>query len=158
MAGAFEQTIIVGNVGRTPELRYTQSGIPVCDFSVAVTIRYGTGNDGNREQREKTNWYRVTTWRGLAEVCSKYVKKGMSVMVTGSVEANAFMGQDGQPRASLDLTAREVQFLNRVDESGAESGSYGNSGGGRNYGGNSGGGNNYDNFGPPPSDVDDIPF
>ena len=138
MAGAFEQTIIVGNVGRDPELRYTQSGRAVCDFSVAVTTRWRDSQ--TNEQKEKTSWYRCTTWAGLAEVCNKYVKKGMSVLVTGTVEANAYMGQDGQPRASLDLTARDVQFLTRVDGDG---GNYDNGGG------------NYNNQ---PQDLDDIPF
>ncbi|MEM9953990.1 MAG: single-stranded DNA-binding protein [Chloroflexota bacterium] len=141
MAGAFEQTIIVGNVGRDPELRYTQSGAAVCDFSVAVTTRWRDSQ--TNEQKERTRWYRISAWRGLAEVCNQYVKKGMSVLVTGTVEANAYMGQDGQPRASLDLTARDVQFLTRVDGDG---GNYNNGG---NY---SGGGNNQ------PQDLDDIPF
>lgn len=142
MAGAFEQTIIIGNVGRDAELRYTQSGTPVCDFSVAVSTRWT--DSGTNEQREKTNWYRVTAWRGLAEVCGKYVKKGMSVMVSGTCSANGYMGQDGQPRASLDLTARDVQFLTRAEDGGGYSGS---------------GDSNYDdNYSPPPNDMDDIPF
>lgn len=147
MAGAFEQTIIIGNVGRDPELRYTQSGTAVCDFSVAVTARWRDSQ--TNEQKEKTSWFRVSTWRGLAEVCSKYVKKGMSVMVTGTVEANAYMGQDGQPRASLDLTARDVQFLTRVED--GAGGNY-SGGGGGNYNNSGGGGNNQ------PQDLDDIPF
>ncbi len=116
MAGNFEQTIIVGNVGRDAELRYTQSGTAVSDFSVAVTSSWT--DTGTGEKREKTSWYRVTAWRGLAEVVGKYVKKGMSVMVVGTVEANAYMGNDGEPKASLDITARDIQFLNRADGNG----------------------------------------
>ncbi|MGJ3240039.1 MAG: single-stranded DNA-binding protein [Anaerolineae bacterium] len=138
MAGAFEQTIIIGNVGRDPELRYTQSGVPVCDFSVAVTSRWRDST--TNEQREKTNWYRVTSWRGQAEVVAKYVKKGMSVMVVGTAEASAYMGQDGQPRASLDITARDVQFLTRVD-------------------GEGGSGDDYDGgYSSNSQELDDIPF
>lgn len=124
MAGAYEQTIIIGNVGRDCELRYTQSGTAVADFSVAVTSKWR--DSGTNEQREKTNWYKVSCWKGLAEVASKYVKKGMSVMVVGTVEANAYMGQDGQPRARLDLTARDVQFLTRSNDNAADNGNYGN--------------------------------
>jgi single-strand DNA-binding protein len=113
MAGAFEQTIIIGNVGRDAETRFLQSGVQVTDFSVAVTSSWGTGD----ERKERTTWYRVTAWRGLGEVCAKYVKKGMSVMVSGTVSASAYMGQDGQPKASLDLTARDVQFLTRSEDS-----------------------------------------
>ncbi|MDQ7024957.1 MAG: single-stranded DNA-binding protein [Anaerolineae bacterium] len=145
MAGAFEQTLIIGNVGREPELRYTQSGVAVCDFSVAVSTRWKDST--TNEQREKTNWYRVTAWRGLGEVCSKYVKKGMSVMVSGTVAASAYMGQDGQPRASLDLTARDVQFLTRADDDGSSSSSSSSSSGG-----------SYDDHTPSPQEMDDIPF
>jgi single-strand DNA-binding protein len=142
MSGAFEQTIIIGNVGRDPELRYTQSGVPVCSFSVAVSSSWT--DKATNEKREKTNWYRVTAWRRLGEICNQYVKKGMSVMVQGTCEASAFMGQDGQPRSSLDLTAREVQFLTRADGAG---------------GSGSGSGGQYDdNYSPPPQDLDDIPF
>lgn len=131
MSGAFEQTIIIGNVGRDADTRFTSSGVQVTDFSVAVTTRYNSGD----EQREKTKWYRVTAWRGLAETCAKYVKKGMSVMVSGTVQASAYMGQDGKPRASLDLTAREVQFLSRAND-----------------------GNGGDAYAPPPQDDEAIPF
>ncbi|WP_119065924.1 single-stranded DNA-binding protein [Aggregatilinea lenta] len=108
MAG-YQYTIIIGNVGRDPEMRYTQSGVAVCDFSVAVSRRW-TDRTTN-ERREQTTWFRVTAWRALAETVNQYVHKGMQIMVTGMVEASAFMGQDGQPRASLDLTAQDVQFL-----------------------------------------------
>jgi single-strand DNA-binding protein len=115
MAGAFEQTIIIGNCGKDAETRFLQSGVQVTDFSVAVTESWVDKATG--EKRERTNWYKVTAWRGLSEVCAKYVKKGMSVMVSGSVQASAYLGSDGQPKASLDLTAREVQFLTRAGDS-----------------------------------------
>jgi len=108
MAG-YQQTIIVGNVGRDPELRYTQSGVAVCDFSVAVSRKWTDKN--TNEAREKTIWFRVTAWRALAETCNEFVRKGMQVMVTGEVDASAYVGQDGEARASLDLTAQNVQFL-----------------------------------------------
>ena len=113
MAG-YQYTIIVGNVGRDPELRYTSSGAAVCDFSVAVSRRWNDRT--SNEQREETTWFRVSAWRNLAETCNQYVHKGMQIMVTGRVNASAFMGQDGQPRASLDLTALDVQFLGRRGE------------------------------------------
>jgi len=127
MAG-YQYTIIIGNVGRDPELRYTQSGVAVCDFSVAVSRRW-TDRTTN-EQREKTTWFRVSAWRGLAETCNQYVRKGMQIMVTGEIDASAFTGQDGQARASLDLTAQNVQFLgsrgDRTEESGEYGGGYSN--------------------------------
>jgi single-strand DNA-binding protein len=113
MAG-YQYTIIVGNVGRDPELRYTQQGVAVCDFSVAVSRRW---NDrGSNEQREETTWFKVSAWREKAETISQYVKKGQQIMVTGEVKASAYTGQDGQPKASLELTLREFQFLGRRGE------------------------------------------
>jgi len=113
MAG-YQYTIIIGNVGRDPELRYTQSGAAVCDFSVAVTRRW---NDrATNEQREKTTWFRVSAWRNLAETANQYVRKGMQIMVAGEVDASAYIGQDGQPRATLELTARDIKFLGRRGE------------------------------------------
>ena len=113
------QTIVVGNVGRDPELRYLPSGVPVCNFTVAVTERWT--DSGNNEQKEKTTWYRVACWRRLAETANQYVKKGMQVMVVGNVEARAYTDNSGQPAASLELTARDVRFLgSRGDQQGGE--------------------------------------
>lgn len=113
MAG-YQQTIIIGNVGRSPELRYLPNGTAVCDFSVAVSRKWT--DRATNEPREKTTWIKVSAWRGLAETCHAHVRKGMQVMVAGEVEASAFIGQDGEARASLDLTAQTVQFLGSRDD------------------------------------------
>ena len=106
MAG-YSYTIIIGHVGGDPVLRYTSTGIAVCSFSVAVSRKWT--QDG--EAHEDTTWYKVSAWRGLAETCNQYVTKGMQIMVTGEVKASAYLGKDGQPQASLELTARDVKFL-----------------------------------------------
>lgn len=108
MAG-YQQTIIIGNVGRDPEMRYTQTGVAVCSFTVAVSRKWTDRN--TNEQRESTVWFKVSAWRGLAETCNQYVKKGMQIMVAGDIDVSAYSAQDGTPRASLELTARDVQFL-----------------------------------------------
>ena len=121
MAG-YSYTMIIGNVGRDPYMRYTQSGVAVCDFSVAVTRRW---TDSAGAQQERTTWFRISAWRQLAETVNQYVRKGMQIMVAGEVDVSAYMGQDGQPRASLEITARDIQFLGRradADEGGAEAG------------------------------------
>jgi single-strand DNA-binding protein len=139
MAG-YAYTVIVGNVGRDPELRYLQSGTPVCSFTVAVTEKW-TDKQTN-ERKEKTQWYKVSAWRGLAETCNQYVRKGMQILVTGQASASAYLDQSGQPQASLELTARDVQFLgSRQDREGG--------------GGNGG---DYNDFAAPPDNVGDIPF
>lgn len=140
MAG-WEQTIIIGNVGRDPELKYLPSGSAVCNFSVAVTTRW---NDRQtNERREKTNWYNISAFNKSAEILNQYVTKGMPIMIEGTVSARAYMGQDNQPRASLDIRVNNFQFLG------------GRGDGDSNY--NDGGG--YDgNQGGNPQDLDDIPF
>jgi hypothetical protein len=80
----FQQTLIIGNLGKDPEMRYTPDGTPVTSFTVAVNKRW-TGRDGS--EQDKTTWYRVTCWRKLAETTNQYLKKGKQVMVIGEVEA-----------------------------------------------------------------------
>lgn len=138
----YQQITIVGNVGRNPELRYTQSGVAVCDFSVAVNKVIGSGES----RREQTTWFRVTCWRQLAEVVNQYLTRGRQVLVIGEVAVSAYQDRSGQPAASLEVTAREVKFLgNRSDgEGGGDGGGYS-----RNFD---------EDFAPPPNQVDDIPF
>jgi single-strand DNA-binding protein len=171
MAG-YTQTIIIGNVGRDPsEIRYTSSGVAVCDFSVAVTRKYGPAEN----RTEKTTWYKVTCWRNLAEIAAQYVRKGGQVMVVGTVEASAYIDKNNQPQASLDMTADNFQLLGgRADASGEMGGGNygggernerppqqrggGNSGGGSTGGGRGGGGRQAATYDPGPDDVGDIPF
>jgi len=104
----YQSTIVVGYLGRDPEMRYTPSGVPVTDFSVATTRRW-TSQDGTPQ--EKTTWFRVTAWRKLAETCSQYLSKGRLVLVEGEIDASAWTDQSGNPRATLELRARTVKFL-----------------------------------------------
>lgn len=107
----YQSTIVIGNVGGDPELRYTTGGVAVCSFSVAVNrVWY---DRQTKEKREKTTWFRVSAWRGLAETANEYIRKGMLVMISGEVKASAFIGKDGQPHATLELTAQEIRFLSR---------------------------------------------
>ena len=111
----YSYTVIVGHVGGDPELRYTSSGVAVCDFSVAVSRKFGAGED----RKEETVWFRVTCWRQLAEIANEYVVKGKQVMVAGRVSAEAYIAKDGTARASLNLTAQDLQLLGRKDDGGA---------------------------------------
>lgn len=98
------KAFIVGNLTKDPDTRSTRDGTPVCSFTVAV----------NRK-KEGVDYFRVTAWRGLAEICGRYLAKGRKVGVTGSVSVSTYTGQDGQVRASLDLTADDVEFLTPKD-------------------------------------------
>lgn len=106
---SYQQLIIVGNVGRDPELRYVGSGIAVTDISIAVTKKW-TDQQGNRQ--ETTTWWKVTCWRKTAEVVAQYVRKGKQVLVVASqIEAETYQGRDGQARTQLKATADSVQML-----------------------------------------------
>lgn len=108
----YSKTIVVGHLGRDPEMRYTSGGQAVTSFSVASSRRW-TAQDGS--QQEKTTWFRVTAWGKLGELCNQYLAKGRLVLVEGDIEASAWKSQDGEPRASLELTARNVRFLGGKD-------------------------------------------
>ncbi|MDE2931897.1 MAG: single-stranded DNA-binding protein [Chloroflexota bacterium] len=107
MAG-LNKVMLIGHLGRDPELRYTSSGTPVCDFSVAVSRRYNT-RDG--QQQDETEWFRVTAWNKLAEICANYLTKGQQVYIEGRVKLDRWTGQDGQERSTLAVTAFEMQML-----------------------------------------------
>lgn len=98
---------IIGNLTRDPELRSTSAGIPVCTFTVAVNRRKAGAEAG----RPEADFFRVTAWRQLGELCSKYLAKGRKVCVIGSVAVNTFAGSDGGTRASLEVNADQVEFL-----------------------------------------------
>lgn len=117
MAG-FEQTIIIGNLGRDPEMKFLPSGIAVTNFSVAVTTSWTDKNTG--ERNERVNWYKCAAWGKQAEIANQYLKKGRQVMVQGTPEARAYMGKDGEPKASLELRVQSFQFLGSRDSNSAE--------------------------------------
>ncbi|MAS36562.1 MAG: single-stranded DNA-binding protein [Anaerolineaceae bacterium] len=133
----WHQTIIVGNLGSDPELRYLQSGAAVCSFNVAVNETW-TDRQSN-ERRDKTTWYRVSAWNQLGETCNQYLAKGRQVMVVGTVEARGYVNNAGESAASLELRARDVRFIGGRD-GGSQGGDYGG------------------DYGAPPDDVGDIPF
>jgi len=101
---------IVGNLVRDPELRTTRDGIAVCSFTVAVNRRRRDG------QQPEADFFRVTAWRQLGENCSKYLSKGKKVAVSGSVSVSTYQAQDGTTRASLDVSADDVEFLTPKSE------------------------------------------
>lgn len=120
----YHTLIIVGNVGKDPEMRYTPSGQAVTSFSVATNRQYTTGNG---EQVKETIWFRVSTWGKTAETCNQYVKKGMKVLVEGRLTPDKTTGgpriwtkQDGSAGASFEVTANTVRFLSRADGGGGD--------------------------------------
>lgn len=113
----YQKTVIIGRLGRDPEMRFTQNGDPVTSFSVATDRRW---KDASGQAMAKTTWFRVTAWRKLAETCNQYLTKGALVMVEGELaEPKPYQAQDGTWRASLDLTASAVKFLDKREQDGA---------------------------------------
>ena len=121
----YHTLIIVGNLGRDPEMRYTPSGQPVTSFSVATSRQY-TGNNG--QVVKETIWFKVTAWGKQAEVCNQYLKKGSKVLIEGRLTPDPNTGspriwtrQDGTAGASFEVTASTVRFLSSRDEGGGGS-------------------------------------
>jgi len=114
----YQKIIIIGRLGKDPEMRYTQGGDPVTTLSVATDRRW---KDANGQAMAKTTWFRVTAWRKMAELVNQYCKKGDLVMAEGELtEPKPYQANDGTWKASLDLTASAVKFLNsKRDQEGA---------------------------------------
>lgn len=115
MAGSYNKIIIIGNLGRDPEMRYLPSGDPVTSFSVATSERW---KDRSGQQQERTTWFRVSAFNKLAETCNQFLHKGSYVYVEGSLSQQEYTDREGQPRQSLEVRAREMRMLDKVGESG----------------------------------------
>ena len=100
------KVILVGNLTKDPELSETPSGVAVCKFSLAVSRDYNNA-EGNRD----TDFFNITVWRGRAENCGKYLKKGNKVAIVGSLQTRSYEDKDGIKRNVTDIIASEVEFL-----------------------------------------------
>ena len=107
---SFNKIILVGNLGRDPELRYTAQGTPVCSFSMATNERR---KDQNGEMQDQTTWFRVTLWNRQAETASQYLQKGRQVYIEGRLRVEEYIDRDGKPRHSLEVNATDMQFIGR---------------------------------------------
>ncbi len=148
MAGSYNKIIIIGNLGRDPEMRYLPSGDAVAEFTIATSERR-KGQDG--QQQEQTTWFRVSAFGKLAETCNQYLHKGSYTYIEGTLNQREYTTNEGVTRQSLDVRAREMRMLDRRGD----------------VGGDAGGGSNYNSQGaaartaPPANDdanMDDIPF
>lgn len=153
---AFCKVMIIGNLGRDPEMRYTPTGKPVTQFTVAVN--QSTKNQQTGEWTEETDWFRVSVFGDRAERAAEQLRKGNRVFVEGRFRTREFEGNDGQKRTSLDITADNVIGLERRprDDDAAFSAAAGaGSTPASSSGGSSGGGSR-----PPAddTDIDDLPF
>ena len=141
------KVLLIGNLGRDPEVRYLPSGNPVANFSIATSENY---TDRNGTKQERTDWHNIVVYGKQAELCGQYLKKGRQVFVEGRISYRNYEAKDGSgKRYVTDIVAQRVQFLGGRAGAGAEE--VADFGGGRG-GGQPGGGD------APPMDDEDIPF
>jgi single-strand DNA-binding protein len=148
MARGLNKVMLIGNLGKDPEMKYTPSGMPVTTFSVAVSRSWRTPEGENREE---TEWFRVVAWQKLAETCNEYLRKGMRVYIEGRLQTRKWTDQQGQERYTTEVVANEMVMLSSREESG------GGGGGARERSAAParGGGGDYDELG---MEDEDIPF
>jgi single-strand DNA-binding protein len=147
---SFNRVVLAGNMTRDPELRFTNDGIPVCSFGIAV--------NRVRSRSEEVDFFNISAWRELGETIANYKKKGDPILVEGRLQYRTWEAQDGSKRSAVDVVADNVQFLGRGDaEDGGGSG--GGGGGQAQRGGGGGGrGGRRDEVEIDETDFEDIPF
>lgn len=134
------KVMLIGRLGKDPELRYTQGGVAVASFTIATDESY-TDKDGNRQDR--TEWHRIVVFQRQAENCANYLGKGSLVYIEGSLQTRKWQDQQGQDRYTTEIKAQRVQFLDRKGERRGEDG-------GENYGPEQGYRQNYGQKQQPP--------
>ncbi len=115
MAGV-NKAIIVGRLGRDPEIRYTPSGAAVANFSVATSEEWKDKETG--EKQERTEWHRVVAWRRLGEICGEYLRKGSQVYIEGRLQTRDWEDRDGNKRYTTEIVAQSMQMLDRANREG----------------------------------------
>jgi single-strand DNA-binding protein len=119
----YQKIILLGNLGRDPEMKYTPSGHPVTNLSLAVNRRW-TNDDGTAG--EEVAWFQVSAWGRLAEICNQYLSRGQGILVEGRLKPGKdgrpriWTGKDGQARASFEVVANVIKFLDRRDADATE--------------------------------------
>ena len=119
MAGSVNKVILIGHLGKDPELKYTPSGVPVAKFSVATTEVF---KDKTGEQQKRTEWHNIVAWKRLAEICGEYLTKGKQVYIEGSIQSRQWEDQSGNKRTSYEIVARQMTMLGSRSDSERSSG------------------------------------
>jgi single-strand DNA-binding protein len=114
MSGTVNRVILVGRLGKDPELKYTPSGAPVAKFSLATDESF---KDKTGEKQEHTEWHNIVAWNKLAEICGEYLTKGKLVYIEGSIRSRQWQDQTGNKRTSYEIIARNMQMLGSRAES-----------------------------------------
>jgi single-strand DNA-binding protein len=119
MSRGLNKVMIIGNLGRDPEMRYTPSGRPVTTFSVATSRAWNTSEG---EKHVETEWFNVVAWSNLAEICKQYLTKGQQVYIEGRLQTRHWEDQEGNKHTSVEIVANEMIILGERREAGEASG------------------------------------
>ena len=114
MSRGLNKVMIIGRLGKDPEMRYTPSGRPVTTFSVATSRSWNT-SDG--ERKTETEWFNVVAWSGLAEVCKQYLTKGQQVYIEGRLQSRQWEDENGKRHSSVEIVANEMIILGKREPS-----------------------------------------
>ena len=115
------KVILIGNLGKDPEVRHLEGGVAVARFPIATSETF---KDKNGERQERTEWHNIVLWRGLAEVAEKYLKKGQSVFIEGKIRTSNYQDKDGNQRYSTEIVADNMTMLGGRGENGGGSGGF----------------------------------
>src|SRR6516225_7401403 len=114
MSGSLNKVMLIGRLGKDPEIKYTPSGAPVAKFSLATDEVF---KDRAGEQQRRTEWHNIVAWNKLAEICGEYLTKGRQVYIEGSIRSRQWEDQSGNKRTAYDIVAREMKMLGSRAES-----------------------------------------
>ena len=114
---SLNKVILIGNLGRDPEVRYMPNGEAVCNFSIATSETWNDRQTGQRQER--TEWHNITLYRRLAEVAGQYLKKGSQVYIEGRIQSRKYTGKDGIERTAYDIIGNEMKMLGGRQSSGS---------------------------------------
>lgn len=102
------KVMLIGYLGKDPEVRYTNTGTAVCNFTIATTERW---HDPSGQRKEATEWHKITVWGKLADICGQYLRKGSKVYIEGKLQTRKWQDQNGQDRSTTEISAREMTML-----------------------------------------------
>ncbi|MBA1149289.1 single-stranded DNA-binding protein [Ectothiorhodospiraceae bacterium WFHF3C12] len=158
MARGINKVILIGNLGKDPEVRYSPSGAAVTNCTLATSENWRDKQTG--EQQERTEWHRIVFFGKLAEIAGEYLRKGSKVYIEGRLQTRKWQGQDGQDRYTTEIVANDMQMLDSRGGGGTGNMGGGSSagGGGQDFGSGGGGSRGSADQGPPDDFDDDIPF
>ena len=115
---SLNKVILIGNLGRDPEVRYMPNGEAVCNFSIATSETWNDRQTGQRQER--TEWHNITLYRRLAEVAGQYLKKGSQVYIEGRIQSRKYTGKDGIERTAYEIIGSEMKMLGGGTDSGQQ--------------------------------------